>query len=104
MSTVSGVPADTVAAASLALAWPSITEAVRQLHELPVASCPFSRDVLEMMNIARDVVARGAVNPQYLPAELKKTRPVDVLASLEVNLRRRREQERADTVVCHGDL
>ncbi|MFF4734581.1 phosphotransferase [Streptomyces sp. NPDC001262] len=67
-SAVSGVPADQVSAADLQASWGHIAEAVRRLHELPVSQCPFHRDLDTMIAMARDVVARDAVNPEFLLA------------------------------------
>ncbi|WP_052850452.1 APH(3'') family aminoglycoside O-phosphotransferase [Streptomyces avicenniae] len=101
---VPGVPADQVPAADLWTAWDNIADAVRALHELPVGDCPFHRDLETMATTARDVVRRGAVNPEFLPEEQRDTPPADLLARLVPQLARRREQEQADPVVCHGDL
>ncbi|NYI95166.1 streptomycin 3'-kinase [Streptomonospora nanhaiensis] len=102
--TVPGVPADRVPAAALRAAWEPIADAVRRLHALPVAACPFSRDLAAMAATARDVVARGAVNPDFLPVEQQDTPAADLLARLEPQVERRLAQEAADAVVCHGDL
>ncbi|MER6146071.1 APH(3'') family aminoglycoside O-phosphotransferase [Streptomyces sparsogenes] len=101
---VSGVPADQVSAADLRASWERIADAVRGLHEVPVQRCPFRRDLDEMVAIARDVVSRGAVNPEFLPVEQQHTPAAELLARLVPQVARRREQEAADTVVCHGDL
>ncbi|WP_405802074.1 APH(3'') family aminoglycoside O-phosphotransferase [Streptomyces sp. NBC_01506] len=103
-STVVGVPADRVPAARLQTAWESIADVVRRLHELPVRQCPFTRDLSRMFATARDVVARGAVNPEFLPEDQRRT-PADVLlARIEPQLEQRLAQEAAESVVCHGDL
>lgn len=101
---VPGVPADRVSAADLRASWAGIAEAVRRLHEVPVARCPFRRDLDAMVAVARDVVARGAVHPEFLPVEQQHTPPPELLARLDRQLARRRAQEPGDTVVCHGDL
>ncbi|NYI03756.1 APH(3'') family aminoglycoside O-phosphotransferase [Allostreptomyces psammosilenae] len=103
-SAVAGVPADRVAPAVLAAAWEAVAEAVRRLHDLPAERCPFSRDLARMWATARDVVARGAVNPDFLPEEQQRTPPEELLARLAPQLERRLEQEVAGAVVCHGDL
>ncbi|CQR61092.1 APH(3'') family aminoglycoside O-phosphotransferase [Streptomyces leeuwenhoekii] len=103
-SAVSGVPADQVSAEELRLSWGRIADAVRRLHEVPVAECPFGRELDAMLALARDVVARGAVNPEFLPVEQQHLPPAELLARLTGQVPRRREQEAADTVVCHGDL
>ncbi|MGK5497495.1 APH(3'') family aminoglycoside O-phosphotransferase [Streptomyces sp. URMC 125] len=101
---VSGVPADRVPAGDLRAAWGRIADAVRRLHEVPVPECPFRRDLDTMVAVAHDVVARDAVNPEFLPIEQQRTPAAELLARLTRQVPRRREQEAADTVVCHGDL
>ncbi|GAA4205727.1 APH(3'') family aminoglycoside O-phosphotransferase [Actinocatenispora rupis] len=103
-SAVPGVPADRVSPAGLRRAWPSVTAAVRRLHALPTAACPYDRGLGWMLARARDVVARGAVHPEFLPVEQRTTPPAELLARLAGQADRRRAQEAADTVVCHGDL
>ena len=101
-SAVVGVAADAVSADTLALAWDSIADAVRNLHEL--SECPFDRDLTRMFALAEDVVARGAVNPEFLPEEQRATDPEVLLALLAPHVDVRLAQEAVDTVVCHGDL
>lgn len=103
-SAVRGVSADSVSAEELQQAWPSIVEAVRELHALPAKDCPFTRDLEQMFATAQDVVARRAVNPDFLPVEQQRTPPAELLARLAGQVDRRLRQEAADTVVCHGDL
>lgn len=103
-STVAGVTADRVPAARLRSAWESIADAVRRLHELPVRECPFTRDLSRMLATARDVVARGAVNPEFLPEDQRGTPAGELLARLVPQLEQRLAQEAAGAVVCHGDL
>ncbi|WP_381804788.1 APH(3'') family aminoglycoside O-phosphotransferase [Streptomyces niveus] len=103
-SAVAGVPADRVPAARLRAAWGSIADAVRRLHELPVRQCPFTRDLSGMFATARDVVARGAVNPEFLPGDQQGTPADELLARLVPHLEQRLAQEAVETVVCHGDL
>jgi streptomycin 3"-kinase len=100
---VPGVPADRVTAADLRRAWDRIADAVRALHELPVGACPFRRDLESMVAIARDVVARDAVNREFLPAEQKRAPATELLVAVLEQVPHRQEQEAADTVVCHGD-
>ena len=101
-SAVRGVTADAVTSAELQRAWPSIAEAVRTLHALPVDDCPFSRDLARMFALARDVVGRGAVNPEFLPVEQQDTPPAELLARLAADLDGWLARE--ELVVCHGDL
>ncbi|MET9297091.1 APH(3'') family aminoglycoside O-phosphotransferase [Streptomyces sp. NPDC003077] len=103
-SAVVGVPADRVPASTLQAAWGAIAEAVRRLHELPAQQCPFARDLTRMFATARDVVGRGAVNPEFLPEEQQDTPADELLARLAPQVEHRLAQEAADTVVCHGDL
>lgn len=103
-SAVPGVPADQVSADELWAAWESIADAVRRLHAVPVAECPFRRGLDGVVGVARDVVSRDAVNPDFLPEEQRHTPPRELLARLTGQLALRREQEAADTVVSHGDL
>ncbi|WP_431924603.1 APH(3'') family aminoglycoside O-phosphotransferase [Amycolatopsis tucumanensis] len=103
-SAVPGVPADRLSADHLGRAWPHIADAVRRLHDLPADDCPFSRDLDRMVAVARDVVARGAVNPEFLRVEQQNTPPPELLARLVPQVERRRAEEATDTVVCHGDL
>lgn len=103
-SAVPGIPADQVPAEDLWAAWERIADAVRRLHEVPVSQCPFRRDLDAMVAVARDVVARDAVNPEFLPVEQRHTPAAELLDRLTGQVPRRREQEAADTVVCHGDL
>jgi len=103
-ATVPGVPADGVSASVLGRAWPAIAETVRALHALPARDCPFSRELGPMFALARDVVARGAVDPAFLPIEQQGTPPDELLARLAGQVGRRLAEEVADPVVCHGDL
>ncbi|NLU68224.1 APH(3'') family aminoglycoside O-phosphotransferase [Streptomyces sp. HNM0574] len=103
-STVPGVPADQLPAEELWSAWRHIADAVRRLHELSILDCPFSRGLDSMAALAHDVVARDAVHPEFLPPEQRHTPPAELLARLTGRLDRVRQQEPADTVVCHGDL
>lgn len=103
-STVRGVPANSVPADALRRAWPSVVEGVRRLHALPAKECPFGRGLTQMFAIAKDVVARDRVNPEFLPVDQQRTPPVELLARLAVQVEHRLVQEAADTVVCHGDL
>ncbi|MDX3427428.1 APH(3'') family aminoglycoside O-phosphotransferase [Streptomyces sp. ME01-18a] len=101
---VSGVPADQVPAEDLRVAWERIADAVRRLHGTPVSRCPFRRGLDAMVAVARDVVARDAVNAEFLPVDQQRTPATELLGRLTRQIPQRREQEAADTVVCHGDL
>jgi streptomycin 3"-kinase len=97
MSAVPGVPADQVGPDALWRAWPNIAAAVRELHAL--TDCPYSRDLTTMLALASDVVARDAVNREWLPEEQHGTPPTQLLALLLAS-----QPPDEDTVVCHGDL
>jgi streptomycin 3"-kinase len=103
-SAICGVSADRVSAEALRQAWPSIAEAVRELHAQPAEDCPYTRDLEQMFATAQDVVARGAVNQDFLPVEQQQTPPAELLARLAEQVDRHRGQEASDTVICHGDL
>ena len=103
-SAVAGVPADRVPEATLRAAWGPIADAMRRLHDVPLQGCPFSRDLRRMFATAREVVARGAVNPEFLPVDQQHTPPDELLARLAPQAEGRLAQEAAEAVVCHGDL
>ncbi|WP_395674658.1 APH(3'') family aminoglycoside O-phosphotransferase [Inquilinus sp.] len=102
-SAVRGVPASELSAADLARAWPSIVERIDALHTLPPAICPFERGLAGMFARAEDVVARDAVNPDFLAEEDRGTPFPILLDRLRAELPRRLTQQAADRVVCHGD-
>lgn len=101
---VPGVPADRLSPTELRRCWPAVADAVRALHDVPPATCPFDRGIAAMMERARRVVAAGRVETDFLPEELQETPPATILRLLEDELTLRLRQERADAVVCHGDL
>ncbi|MBM9623547.1 APH(3'') family aminoglycoside O-phosphotransferase [Streptomyces zhihengii] len=103
-SAVPGTGADRLPPEALRAAWGSVTDAVRRLHRLPAAECPYDRGLDIMVAAARDVVARGAVDPAFLPDEQQHTPAGLLLERVLAQVPRRRAQEPADTVVCHGDL
>ncbi|MFJ9388467.1 APH(3'') family aminoglycoside O-phosphotransferase [Nocardioides sp. NPDC101246] len=103
-SAVAGVSADRLDAVALRRAWPSIAEIVRVLHGLPVEECPFDRGLGTMMPLAREVVAAGRVQAEFLPEELQQVPPAMILDGIEDELPQRTAQERSAPVVCHGDL
>ncbi|MGJ7488673.1 APH(3'') family aminoglycoside O-phosphotransferase [Variovorax sp. ZT5P49] len=102
-SAVPGVPASDLPAADLLKAWPSMAQRLKLLHELPIADCPFTRALSTMFDRAADVVARNAVNPEFLDPEQQHIPPPLLLEALRVQLPERLAQEERDRVVCHGD-
>ena len=103
MSAVPGVPATDLSGADLLRAWPSMAAQLAAVHALPVADCPFEKTLSDMFARAADVVARGAVNPDFLPDEDKEKPGHALLARVEAELALRLSQEKAGRVVCHGD-
>lgn len=103
MSAVEGVSAADLPAADLLKAWRSMVERLRDLHELPPDQCPFDRSLSVMIQRAVDVVARKAVNPDFLPDEDKEESGRELLSRLEPELPDRFNQEPSDWAVCHGD-
>ncbi|MGC4192166.1 MAG: phosphotransferase [Thermomicrobiales bacterium] len=103
-SAVPGIGADRLSPRDLARAWSGIGAAIRRLHDLPVADCPFrDHDLAARMALARDVVARGAVNPVFLPEADRQREPAAILAELERDVSRMLALAARDPVVCHGD-
>lgn len=103
-SAVAGVAANQLSAADLFQAWPSIAIALRDLHSVTTADCPFDRGLTTMFALATDVVERDAVDPQFLPTEAAQLPAADLLGRLTAELTQRAAEEQADEVVCHGDL
>ncbi|MEI7055299.1 APH(3'') family aminoglycoside O-phosphotransferase [Nocardioides sp. CCNWLW239] len=103
-SAIGGVPADRLDPAALRLAWPGIADITRELHDLPVANCPFDRGLASMLPVARTTVAEDRVQTEFLPVSLQQTPPAQILDQIEEELPRRRRQEEDERVVCHGDL
>jgi len=101
---VPGVPASALDPSALRRAWPSVVTMVRALHALSADRCPFDRTLAQMMTLASATVAEGKVVVEYLPESLQHTSPALILQQIETELPVRRAQERADLVVCHGDL
>ncbi len=99
-----GVPASELDARALRRAWPSIAVAVRALHDLATDRCPFDRTLKQMMPLAYASVAEGRVVVEFLPVALQRTPPTQILEQIEGELPVRLAQERAELVVCHGDL
>lgn len=101
---VAGVPSDQLDADALRRAWPSIATIARRLHDLPTADCPFDRGLASMMPLARTTVAERRVQTEFLPVSLQHVPPPQILGPLDDELPLRQRQEKAERVVCHGDL
>lgn len=103
MSAIEGVPAAALSAADLLQAWPSMARQLTALHAVDAGQCPFDRSLSPMFARAADVVARNAVNRDFLSDDDRETPATDLLARVERELAVRLEQEARDRVVCHGD-
>lgn len=103
MSAIPGIAAAELSAPELLKAWPSIARQLSILHELAADRCPFDRGLSLMFERAVDVVARNAVNPDFLPDEDKDAHGSELLTRIASEVSVRRDQEDADKVVCHGD-
>ena len=57
-----------------------------------------------MMLLARTSVAEGRVVVRFLPEALQRTPPTQILEQIEAELPAHVARERAQLVVCHGDL
>jgi streptomycin 3"-kinase len=102
-STVEGVPASELSPTDLLKAWPSLVRQLKRLHGLKAGDCPFERGLAESFAQARDVVSRGAVNPDFLAPQYHDVPPNVLLEALEAELPQRLSEEAGDLVVCHGD-
>lgn len=103
MTAIPGVPASDLSATDLLKAWPTMAQQLGILHKLSTDQCPFDRSLSLLFERAADVVARGAVNPDFLPEADKSTPAHELLARVERELPARLDQEASDRVVCHGD-
>jgi streptomycin 3"-kinase len=92
-----------MSATDLLQAWPTMAQQLGILHQLSTDQCPFDRCLSLLFERAADVVARGAVNPDFLPEADKSTPAHELLARVERELPARLDQEASDKVVCHGD-
>jgi streptomycin 3"-kinase len=101
---VPGVPAHRLDAPALQRAWRSVAATVRAMHGLATDRCPFDRGLEQMMPRARAAVAEDRVIVEFLPEALQHTPPTQILEQIERELPDRLAQERAEPVVCHGDL
>ncbi|MFC6148876.1 MULTISPECIES: APH(3'') family aminoglycoside O-phosphotransferase [Mumia] len=101
---VPGVPAAQLDASALRQAWPTITALVRELHNIPPATCPFDRGLATMMPLARTTVAANRVQRDFLPEDVQHVPPRAILGQLEDELARNLRRESNERVVCHGDL
>lgn len=57
-----------------------------------------------MMAVARRTVAEDRVQPEFLPEDLQRAAPEEILRQVEDELPRRGQEEDREPVVCHGDF
>ena len=103
MTAVPGVAASVLTGEDLLRAWPSMARQLTQLHDLPLAGCPFDRSLLRMLERARDVVSRLAVNRDFLSDEDRDVPQTELLERIRHQIPERLIDEDRDKVVCHGD-
>lgn len=103
MSAIPGVPAVALSGPDLLKAWRSMSDHLAAMHALSPDDCPFGKSLSAMVKRAADVVARDAVDPDFLPDEDKGMSGRDLLKRVEAELPQRLAQEAASLVVCHGD-
>jgi streptomycin 3"-kinase len=99
-----GVPASELDVSNLGKAWPSVVRTLRGLHDLDAGNCPFDRGLDYMMSLAEATVAEDRVIVEFLPQNLQRTPPSQILEQIRAELPTRLAEERAELVVGHGDL
>lgn len=98
-----GVPADDPAAhrdADAAIA--TVAGALRAVHDLPVADCPFSATTGERLDRCRRRVELGLVDPADLAPAYAAHAPARLLGWLEAALAELGDPPDGDLVVTHG--
>ena len=103
MTAIPGISAVELDGDALLKAWPSMARQLKSLHAVPIDRCPFDRSLSLMFAKAADVVARDAVNPDFLPPEDQNRPARDLLDRVERDMQARLDQEVIDRVLCHGD-
>lgn len=102
-SVVPGISADRLSEQDLWAAWTSLADLLARLYRLPVDDCPYEWGLMRMLARASDVVARGAVNPQFLDPDDRDTPSVELLDRVRADAPRHLVHEARDLVICHGD-
>lgn len=103
MTAIPGIPAVELNGDALLQAWPSMARQLKSLHAMSIDQCAFDRSLSLMASKAADVVARDAVNPDFLPPEDRGRTARELLERVERDLPVRLAQEVVDKVLCHGD-
>ena len=97
MAAIAGVPADvsTLATARLIAA---LAQAVKALHALPPANCPFDETLAARLNRAQAAIDAGEIDPAEFEPHNRDTAPADLLRRL------RAAPPHENPTVVHGDL
>lgn len=102
-ATVAGVPISAVSRSDARTAARSLAVVLRDLHAVPIASCPFDRTLSVTVPWAQSAVADGVVDADGFDDERGSLSPSQVLRQLIAAAPRAAAAETADLVVCHGD-
>ena len=97
MAAIAGVPADVSQIATPRLI-ETLAQAVKALHALPPANCPFDETIAARLGRAQAAVDAGAIDPAEFEPRNRDTAPAELLRRLRV------APPREDVVVLHGDL
>ncbi len=97
MAALAGVPADISRLATPRLI-AALAQAVKALHALPAADCPFDETLDARLARAQAAVDAGAIDPAEFEPHNRNTAPAEMLRRL------RAVPPHEDVVVLHGDL
>lgn len=100
---VGGIPVSDVPGPATAAAVDVMAGALRDLHAVPLADCPFDRGLAVTVPLARTAVADGAVDLDDFDDERQGASATALLDRLLAGLSRAQRLEAEDCVVCHGD-
>lgn len=102
-SAVPGVPASDLRPARVGDALPRLAGLLRDLHDLPVADCPFDRRLAVTVAAAERAAASGSVDLDNLDPDRHGRTAENLLAEVVAGRSRAEAAEAHDLVVCHGD-
>ena len=97
MAAIAGVPAD-VSPLSTPRLIAALAQAVKVLHALPPATCPFDETLAARLGRAQAAVDAGAIDPAEFEPHNQNIAPAELLRRL------RAAPPHEDIVVLHGDL
>jgi aminoglycoside 3'-phosphotransferase II len=100
VSALPGVPAHQLEGAARAAALPVLADALRRIHAVDVAGCPFRRTTQDEIAEARALVARGAIDAPAFEAE-HGVAPAEALAQV---IALEATAAPADRAWTHGDF